>query len=233
MNVVQRLDRFHSYIRQNKWYFFFTIFTRLVLAAGFLPSGWVKVTGERFTALSSQHPLGAYLDAFYATGYYYTFVGVIQVLAAILLLIPRTALLGAMIYLPIIVNICVLSFAVRFDGSLFTSPLMVLACLYLFFWDYHKLKPLLGLDRNANVFKPASWKFPYIFVPLIFLTIIASPFLVYNMYEIMPKNTKEICLDQCNDSAKPGACQDLCNCVHEEARSWGECLEAYENAPSE
>ena len=29
------------------------------------------------------------------------------------------------------------SMAVRFDGSLFTSPLMVLACLYLIFWDHH------------------------------------------------------------------------------------------------
>ena len=58
-------------------------------------------------------------------------------------------LLGAMVYFPIILNICVLSFAVRFDGSLFTAPLMVLACLYLFFWDAHKLKPLFTAgDRN-------------------------------------------------------------------------------------
>jgi hypothetical protein len=36
------------------------------------------------------------------TGFYYTFIGVSQLTAALLLLIPRTTLLGAIIYFPII-----------------------------------------------------------------------------------------------------------------------------------
>ncbi len=70
--------------------------------------------GERFTALPSNHPLGHYFDALHLTGYYYTFIGVGQLMAALLLLIPRTALLGAILYFPIILNICVLAYAVRF-----------------------------------------------------------------------------------------------------------------------
>ncbi|MDO9373738.1 MAG: hypothetical protein Q7T76_04955 [Ferruginibacter sp.] len=144
MNLASRLDQLHSQARQKKLLQYFAVFNRLALAAGFIPAGIVKIAGERFASgLSIKHPMGHYLEALHRTGYYYTFIGVLQILAAILLLIPRTALLGAVIYFPIILNICILSFAVRFDGSLLTSPLMVLANLYLLCWDYDKLKFIL------------------------------------------------------------------------------------------
>ena len=79
----------------------------------------VKIVGERFASgLSEIHPMGAYLEALHHTGYYYTFIGIAQVLAAILLIIPRTVTMGAILYFPIIVNIWVLSLAVRFEGIL-------------------------------------------------------------------------------------------------------------------
>ena len=146
MNISVALDQLHLRVRENKWLGRFAVFNRIALAAGFVPSGFQKVVGERFTVLSVNHPMGNYLEAFHHTGYYYPFVGLMQVTAAFLLLIPWTATLGAIIYFPIILNICVLSLAVRFDGSLFTAPLMVLANLYLLCWDYHKLK----LVRVAN-----------------------------------------------------------------------------------
>ena len=37
---------------------YFTIFTRLALAAGFLPAGYVKIIGERFTDLHNNQPMG-------------------------------------------------------------------------------------------------------------------------------------------------------------------------------
>src|SRR3954467_6703265 len=84
--------------KQNSWLRYFAVFNRVALAAGFLPAGFVKITGERFTALSVNHPMGHYLEALHLTGYYYTFIGLAQVIAAILLLIPRTVLLGALVY---------------------------------------------------------------------------------------------------------------------------------------
>jgi uncharacterized membrane protein YphA (DoxX/SURF4 family) len=148
MSISSTLDRIHFQVKQKRRFRYFTIFTRIALAAGFLPSGFVKILGERFTVLTVKHPMGHYLDAFYRTGFYYTFVGVMQVTAACLLLIPRTATLGAVIYFPIILNICILSLAVRFEGSLISSPLMVLANLYLLCWDYDKLKFILPFTRQ-------------------------------------------------------------------------------------
>src|SRR6266496_5175794 len=102
--LLSDLERLSAELRRNMWLRYFAIFCRIALALGFIPSGVVKVMGERFTALPSNHPLGHYFDALHLTGYYYTFIGVGQLIAALLLLIPRTALLGAIVYFPIILN---------------------------------------------------------------------------------------------------------------------------------
>ena len=151
MSISSKLDRLHSQAKQNSWLWLFSIFCRLALAAGFFPSGMVKIMGERFASgLSVNHPMGHYLVALHQTGYYYTYIGVVQVVAAIMLLIPRTVTLGAFLYFPIILNICILTYAVRFDGSLFTAPLMVLANLYLLGWNYEKWKYILPFNHLAN-----------------------------------------------------------------------------------
>ena|SRR5688572_18124541 len=147
MSISSTLNQVHSKAKQNRWLWYFAVFNRIGLAMGFLPSGFVKINGEHFTVLTGCHPMGRYLDAIYQTGYYYTFVGIMQVTAAVLLLIPRTATLGAVLYFPIILNICILSLAVRFEGSFVTSPLMVLANLYLLCWDYDKLKYIFPWEK--------------------------------------------------------------------------------------
>ncbi len=229
MQLLTKLDQFHTRIRGNRWCLIFTIFTRIVLAAGFIPSGMVKILCERFTALSDLHPMGSYLEALHHTGYYYTFIGIAQVSTAILLLIPRTALLGVLIYFPIILNICILSFAVRFDGSLFTSPLMVLACLYLSFWDHHKLRPIFTRTTVIKSFphwKELSWKFPFGFAGFVLVTIVGVV-LATQTYDMYPRNTKLECENQCADKDDPEACMDFCDCIHVEGNSLDDCLEEY------
>jgi uncharacterized membrane protein YphA (DoxX/SURF4 family) len=151
MNISSTLDRLHYQVRQNKWLGYFAVFNRIGLALGFLPSGFVKIAGERFTDLSVKHPMGNYLEALHRTGFYYTSIGVLQVTAAIFLLIPRIATLGAIIYFPIILNIFILSMAVRFEGSWISSPLMILANLYLLCWDYHKLKFIFPWVKQSQL----------------------------------------------------------------------------------
>jgi hypothetical protein len=43
-----------------------------------------------------------------------------------------------------------LTYATRFDGSLFTAPLMTLANLYVLCWNYEKWKNILPFNRLAN-----------------------------------------------------------------------------------
>lgn len=151
MKISSTLDRLHSRAKENIWLWLFSIFCRLTLATGFIPSGMVKIMDERFASgLSVNHPMGSYLEALHHTGYYYTFIGVVQITAAIMLLVPRCVTLGAFLYFPIILNICILTYALRFDGSLFTAPLMTLANLFLLGWNYEKWKYILPFNRLAN-----------------------------------------------------------------------------------
>lgn len=235
MGIASKLDQLHYQARRNRWLQYFAVFNRIGLAAGFLPSGFVKIMGERFTTLSNNHPMGRYLEAFHQTGFYYPFVGVMQMLAAILLLIPRTATIGAVIYFPIILNICILSLGVCFDGSLLSSPLMVLANLYLLCWDYHKLKYLLPFhyaSLRQELPQPAERinRFPVKFFAGVVLAIGLVMLSIRFGYTIKPHNTITDCVRQCADSANPEACQRYCDCIHTQGQPYEKCVEAYRKA---
>jgi len=153
MSFASTLDRLHADARQNRWLWLFSIFNRVALAAGFIPAGLVKIMDERFASgLDANHPMGHYLEALHQTGFYYWFIGVVQLAAAIMLLIPRSVTLGSFLYFPVILNITILTYATRFDGSLFTAPLMTLANLYLLAWNYEKWKFILPFNRPAVEF---------------------------------------------------------------------------------
>jgi uncharacterized membrane protein YphA (DoxX/SURF4 family) len=235
MNIPS-LDDLHARSKQNVWLWLFSIFCRVALAAGFIPSGIVKIMGERFASgVSANHPMGHYLEALHTTGYYYTFIGVVQVAAALLLLIPRTATLGAFLYFPIILNICILTFAVRFDGSLFTAPLMVLANLYVLAWNYEKWKFILPFNRlpiDAAPPKPSSYKFPALFVLGVILTIVFFVAVAPRLYGVLPHNSLEKCRSQFKTNPTQ-ASNEFCDCVHTEGRPLDDCLTEYYGAPKE
>jgi uncharacterized membrane protein YphA (DoxX/SURF4 family) len=235
MNIYYKLDQLHAKAKSNRWLRYFTVFNRIALAAGFLPAGFVKIMGERFTALSNNHPMGQYLEALFHTGYYYPFIGVVQVTAAVLLLIPRTATLGVILYFPVILNICILSHSVRFDGSLLSSPLMVLACLYLLCWDYDKIKYVLPFYPSAiatDAPKPQaiSNKFPVKFFAAAFAAVVLLVVLITNVYDIMPRNTLSDCMVQCKDSKNPKACSAFCDSIHVKGKPLNKTLDQYHKA---
>ncbi len=130
-------------LRSYKLMQLFTWGTRILLFIGFLPSGLKKLLGERFTLLGVETPVGFFFEALYRTGLYWNFIGFMQLLAGILLLIPRTSFLGALIYLPIIINILIIVVAMQFRGTPYIVALMLLANLYLLLWDYKKLKAVV------------------------------------------------------------------------------------------
>lgn len=235
MSIAAVTELFYLKAKENKWMRYFTTFCRLMLALGFIPSGIVKILGERFTSLSVNHPMGQYLEALHHTGYYYTFIGIAQVTAAVLLLIPRTALLGALIYFPVILNICILSFAVRFDGSLLSSPLMVLATLYLLCWDYDRLRYILPSRQPKPVPAKDSKednRFPLVFFMSAFATVALTILIISGLYEMRPRNTLGDCRIQCKDSSFANACEAFCDCIHNQGIPLDKCLEAYQKAKS-
>lgn len=236
MDIRSRLDRLHARVRRNRWFRYFAIFNRIALAAGFIPSGMVKILGERFTDLSVNHPLGNYLEAFWHTEYYYTFVGLMQVTAAICLLIPRTALLGAFIYFPIILNIWVLSIALRFDGSFVSATLMVLANLYLFAWYWDRWRDVLPFRRSVperprlehSTSEPSEDRFPFLFFGGVAAVVAGVVLWFVYGYDVMPRNTMEFCVSDAAGRPDSAAYVRFCECVHMEGAPLGECLDRME-----
>lgn len=231
MSFSKKLDDLHLWFRQNWWIWLFSIFTRIALSFAFIAAGFVKINGERFTDLHNKQPMGHYLQAVYETGYYYTFIGFMQLIAAILLLIPRTVLLGVLIYLPIILNICILSWSVRFEGSLFTSPLMVIACLFLMWWHYDSLKYILPFHRKSlSCVLPKQIlhkKFPYLFFICVATTMIGVIFISATIFDVKPRNTQLNCNDQFKDGNRKIAGKAFCSCVHSEGQTLKKCLDEY------
>ena len=117
----------------------FTWCTRFLLFLAFLPSGLKKIMGLRFTTLSVESPVGFFFEALFRTGFYWNFLGFMQLLAGFLLLVPRTATFGALLYFPIILNILIIVSALHFTGTPIIAGLMLLAVVYLILWDWPKI----------------------------------------------------------------------------------------------
>ncbi|MCW5961557.1 MAG: hypothetical protein KIS76_15445 [Pyrinomonadaceae bacterium] len=165
MNVENTLDKWHAAATRNRFLQLFTAFTRLLLFIGFTPPSITKIRNIPFTLIPDSHPVGHYFNALYATGYYYQFIGWAQLIAAVLLIFPRTAHLGALMFFPIILNIAVLTNSVGFAGTWLVTILMALAAFYLVCWDYDRLKAIFFVkrDERAKPFKNQLLLLPALF----------------------------------------------------------------------
>ncbi len=231
---MNKIEEIYYEAKSDKWFQRFAVFCRMALAASFLPSGYVKIMGQRFAeGLSHNNPLGHYFDALRATGYYYTFIGITQVATAILLLIPRTALLGALMYFCMIINISVLTYATRFHGTRLVT-IMVFACLYLLIWDYDRIKHILPIRQSLSapqeIRKPLGKRLRTLFfgscIAVLAVIIIGTSYL----YEIVPGDSEEDARNQCPGSKNPEACEAFCDCIYKQGQSLDSCLTAFDRA---
>lgn len=141
--MTEPLESWFQKLRANSLLIAFTWFTRILLAIGFIPPGIKKIVGEPFTLLGPESQIGYFFDALYKSGFYYEFIGWAQVTAAVLLVIPKTTTIGAVIYLPIMINIFVVTVSMHFVGTPYITGLMLLANVFLIIWDIRKFRNLL------------------------------------------------------------------------------------------
>ena len=114
------LDRLHARVRENVWCRRAVWFHRMLLFVGFL--------------------------VLYRTGLYGEIAGWTQLFAGLLLLIPRTTTLAAVIWFPLVLNTWVATFAMPQRGAWAVATLMLAVNLVLLAWDYDRLKRILPLD---------------------------------------------------------------------------------------
>lgn len=137
------LQKIQFWIRSKPLLYRFTLGTRILLAIGFIPTGMVKLLGYRFTTLSTQTEVGAFFEVLYQSGLYWQFLGFIQILAGLLVLIPAASALGALLFLGIMMNIFMITLSYDFAFTPIITSQMLLASVWLIMWDYDRFRSLL------------------------------------------------------------------------------------------
>ena len=165
MRIEYTLDELHAAVTQRWWMQLFAAFTRCLIAVGFIPPSIPKILHKPFTVLPDSNPVGHYFNALLGTGFYYEFIGWSQLIAAILLLIPRTSHFGALLFFPIIVNIAILTNAVGFAGTWLITIFMSLAGVFLVAWEYDRLKPIVFYTRKDRT---RRFRMQLALVPIVF-----------------------------------------------------------------
>lgn len=144
MNKIDQIIRkILVWARKNPLLFRFTLGVKILLALGFIPTGAVKLAGLRFaTNLDITSGAGELFEILFQSGYYWAFLGLAQVLAAILILWERTAAIGSILFLAIISNIFLITISYEFSYTPVVSFLILLASLWLVFWEWHRIRYL-------------------------------------------------------------------------------------------
>lgn len=161
MEVV--LSSVHRRVRALPALHRLAVVCRILLAIGFIPPALVKIQGHRFTSgVDLADPIVAFFEAMYQTGAYWRFLGWAQLAAGVCLLVPQLMTLGAVMFLPIIVNILVITLALHFTGTPAVVGVMLLADLYLIFWDFDRFKSVIWPQANSSDMRmpagvPAHW----------------------------------------------------------------------------
>ncbi len=130
------------WVRSKPLLYRFTLGTRILLAIGFIPTGLVKLFGYRFTILPVDSDVGAFFEILYQSGLYWNFLGLTQVLAGVMILIPAVSAVGALMFLGIILNIFIITISYDFAYTPVITSQMFLASIWLILWDYDRFRGL-------------------------------------------------------------------------------------------
>ncbi|HWA06518.1 MAG TPA: hypothetical protein VG961_08220 [Ignavibacteria bacterium] len=131
----------------------FIIYTRYLIGAAFVFASVVKLQGKRFTTTDGiNEPINSawhMFETLYQSGLWWKVMGLGQLIAGLLLMTQRYAKLGALMFLPIISNVFVITLSYDFRGTPVITGLMLLANITLVFWDWDELKVLVNKTPAA------------------------------------------------------------------------------------
>jgi len=182
-----------SYTRQQITDFIVLVL-RFYLAYFMLDYGWSKINGGQFSIWDPKildKPVKE-VDKFYLAWYLFSIspvfnlvVGSIQIIGGLMLLFNRTVLPGALILVPVLIQILLVDIA--FTTSMFGASLplrlaiMLLCDIGILYYYKDKLNPVLKLlTTGIGKFKYKWWTYIVVFllaIPLDFLfALIAWPF---------------------------------------------------------
>jgi uncharacterized membrane protein YphA (DoxX/SURF4 family) len=154
-----------------------TILVRYMLGTAFVWASILKIKGIRFEPQSGEHApihsVSHLLESMYQSGFYWYFIGWAQFLAGFLIMSQVFSTLGAVVYFPIILSICILTTAFEAPFFQLMTSSMLLANFYLLFWDWNRLKYIVlnkpgpFVDQAAGFSRHKIWTYTGIVLFLI------------------------------------------------------------------
>ncbi len=189
-------------ISNKKWMDYLVLVIRCTLAFAFLRYGWAKLTGNQFGLNSEElikpvNQLPVMRVAWYVFDLqpFKYFIGISQILCALLLLWNRTVLLGAALFLPIAVNILIIDMSIM--PGITANALTIRLAFYLIFdllIFYHYRKPVLTALQYLT--KSITLRFRhsigwYLLIPIFILVLEFLPLLPRLLYLLIkqPRQT--------------------------------------------
>jgi len=141
-----------DYLKQRWIIKLFVIYLRYLIGFAFVFASIVKIKGERFTSIPTTEPVGYFFEALYQSGFYWNFLGWAQFISGALLMSQRFSTIGAMIFLPVILNVCLITNSIDFgSGTPVITTLMLLGTTFLLLWDYKKWTILFYYDHHIKL----------------------------------------------------------------------------------
>lgn len=146
--------------RRKWWLLLVVVYTRYLLGGAFVFASLIKIKGHRFAlppdASAPLHSPERLFETLYQSGLYWQFLGFAQLVAGLLLLTQRYALLGALLFLPIIANVYVITISYDFGYTSVITGAMLLATVGLLGWDWPRLRVVVNQPAHPMVASPPN-----------------------------------------------------------------------------
>jgi uncharacterized membrane protein YphA (DoxX/SURF4 family) len=136
--------------RRTRWTNVAVVNLRFLIGFAFVPSALKKLLDQPFTDPANRGRFHDFLDAFHATGWFYGFVGALQITAAVLLCTQRFATVGALLALPILTAIMAFCWSTGVYPTASVVTLMWLGTVGLVVWDLDKWRGVLARDDRPH-----------------------------------------------------------------------------------
>lgn len=174
-------------MKQKTFMQLFVIYLRYIIGFAFIFASLVKIQGFRFTTESgAENPINSswhFFETLYQSGLYWRFLGIAQFITGTLLVTQKYAKLGAILFLPIIVNVFVITISYDFRGTPIITGLMLLSTLFLIFWDWDALKVLINKKPTNSDRKRLENDSIWVYLGILFILITTiTKLFIFNQY---------------------------------------------------
>lgn len=183
------MDKLISSLKQITIFQIFTISLRYLLGGSFVYASIFKIEGIRFAPESGEsapiNSLAHFLETMYQANLYWSFIGWGQLTIGFLMMSQTFSTVGAVAFLPMILNILIITVSFGSNNILIITSLMLLGNIYLLFWDWSKLKFIILPSAKRYVDdSPSFSKYPiwsWLGIGLFFIIIILRKLAVSNL----------------------------------------------------